>query len=306
MKPEHVIIILNNGSGLEDGPERKAKIADRFKHHGIPASFVTFDPGADLEKTARDTAAKSPNSTIVASGGDGTISGVAAGLAGLPNQFGIIASGTFNYFARSLNLPETVEEAIDVIARGKIRPTGIAMINDKVFLNNASIGAYAAILQTREGIYKRWGRSRVAAYWSVVKALATLRAPLKLTVTYDGKSFSHRTPIVFAISNAFQLNQMGLSGEDCIANGGMVLLIAPDTDRWGLFKHAAALALGVAKRQTDYQMHCSTEFTLEMSYKSRAVARDGELARMKGPFKLSMQPNALNLIVPESFDEPVR
>ncbi|KKM00064.1 hypothetical protein LCGC14_1808210, partial [marine sediment metagenome] len=219
MKPQHVIIILNNGSGLEDGPERKAKIAERFEHHGIPASFVTFDPGADLEKIAKDTALKSPNSTIVASGGDGTISGVSAGLAGLPNQFGMIASGTFNYFARSLNLPETVEEAIDVIARGKIRPTGIAMINDKVFLNNASIGAYAAILQTREGIYKRWGRSRVAAYWSVVKALATLRAPLKLTVTYDGKSFNHRTPIVFAISNAFQLNQMGLSGEDCIANG---------------------------------------------------------------------------------------
>lgn len=306
MKPEHVIIILNNGSGLEDGPERKAKIAERFEHHGIPASFVTFDPGADLEKIAKDTALKSPNSTIIASGGDGTISGVSAGLAGLPNQFGMIASGTFNYFARSLNLPETVEEAIDVIARGKIRPTGIAMINDKVFLNNASIGAYAAILQTREGIYKRWGRSRVAAYWSVVKALATLRAPLKLTVTYDGKSFNHRTPIVFAISNAFQLNQMGLSGEDCIANGGMVLLIAPDTNRWGLLKHAAALAFGVAKRQTDYQMHCSSEFTLEMSHKSRAVARDGELARMNGPFKLSMRPNALNLIVPEAFDEPVR
>ena len=306
MKPQHVIIILNNGSGLEDGPERKAKIAERFEHHGIPASFVTFDPGADLEKIAKDTALKSPNSTIIASGGDGTISGVSAGLAGLPNQFGMIASGTFNYFARSLNLPETVEEAIDVIARGKIRPTGIAMINDKVFLNNASIGAYAAILQTREGIYKRWGRSRVAAYWSVVKALATLRAPLKLTVTYDGKSFNHRTPIVFAISNAFQLNQMGLSGEDCIANGGMVLLIAPDTNRWGLFKHAAALAFGVAKRQTDYQMHCSSEFTLEMSHKSRAVARDGELARMNGPFKLSMRPNALNLIVPEAFDEPVR
>ena len=306
MKPQHVIIILNNGSGLEDGPERKAKIAERFEHHGIPASFVTFDPGADLEKIAKDTALKSPNSTIVASGGDGTISGVSAGLAGLPNQFGMIASGTFNYFARSLNLPETVEEAIDVIARGKIRPTGIAMINDKVFLNNASIGAYAAILQTREGIYKRWGRSRVAAYWSVVKALATLRAPLKLTVTYDGKSFNHRTPIVFAISNAFQLNQMGLSGEDCIANGRMVLLIAPDTNRWGLFKHAAALAFGMAKRQTDYKMHCSSEFTLEMSHKSRAVARDGELARMNGPFKLSMRPNALNLIVPESFDEPVR
>ncbi len=86
----------------------------------------------------------------------------------------------------------------------------------------------------------------------------------------------------------------------------MVLLVAPDTNRWGLFKHAAALALGVAKRETDYQMHCGNEITLEMPHKSRPVARDGELSRMKGPFKLHMQREALQLIVPAEFNEAVR
>ena len=182
MKPQRVIVILNKGSGRQDGTERKSRISDRFQHHDIPVSFVEFSPnGADLGQVAQSTAEANPDATIVASGGDGTISGVASGLAHVPNQMGIIPAGTFNYFARSLNLPETVDEAVDVIAKGVLRPTDIAKINGNAFLNNASIGAYAAILKTREGIYDRWGRSRVAAYWSVVKALATLRAPLRLT-----------------------------------------------------------------------------------------------------------------------------
>lgn len=306
MKPARAIVILNKGSGRENGDERKSLITERFKTHDIPVEFVEFEPGQNLEKIVSQTAKNSPDATIIASGGDGTISGVAAGLLGHDNQIGIIPSGTFNYFARSLNLPETVDEAIDVIAKGHIRPTDVSVINDKVFLNNASIGAYAAILQTREGIYKRWGRSRMAAYWSVIKALATLRAPLRLTVSVDGKSFHHRTPLVFAMSNAFQLNEMGLSGEECIADGGMVLLVAPDTNRWGLFKHAASLALGVAKQKTDYEIHCGSEIDLEMPHRARPVARDGELAKMKGPFKLRMKREALKIIVPPEFKEAVR
>ena len=306
MKPEQVVVILNKGSGRQDGTERKSRISDKFKSHGIETHFVEFSPGSDLVKITRKAAQDWPDATIVASGGDGTICGVAAGMVGQSNQMGIIPSGTFNYFARSLNMPETVEEAVDVIAHGKTRATDVSTINDKVFLNNASIGAYAAILQTREGIYQRWGRSRVAAYWSVVKALATLRSPLKLTVTVDGKSFKHRTPLVFVLSNAFQLNQMGLSGEDCIADGGMVLLVAPDTNRWGLFKHAAALGLGLAKRKTDYEMHCGNEIDLEMPHRSRPVARDGELAKMRGPFKLRMKRAALTLIVPPEATDTVR
>ena len=306
MKPSTVTIILNSGSGRKDGHTRKKSIADRFETHGIEAKFVTFEPNTDLAKIAEDVAKANPDITIVAAGGDGTICGVAAGLRGQPNQMGIIPSGTFNYFARSLDIPETVDEAVDVIASGLSRSTDIGIINDRVFLNNASIGAYAAILQTREGVYERWGRSRIAAYWSVAKALARFRSPLRLTITVDGKSFKHRTSLVFAITNAFQLKEMGLSGEECIAKGGMVLLIAPDTNRWKLFKHAASLALGIAKRETDYEMRCGNEIDLEMQNRSRPVACDGELERMEGPFRLRMQRDVLTLLVPTGSKAAIR
>jgi YegS/Rv2252/BmrU family lipid kinase len=306
MKPDNVTIILNSGSGRQDGEARRESIEDRFKHHGIKAKFVAFEPNSDLAKIAKDTAEKDPNTAIIAAGGDGTICGVAAGLRGQPNQMGIIPSGTFNYFARSLNIPETVDEAVDVIAAGLTRDTDIGMINDRVFLNNASIGAYPAILQTREGVYEKWGRSRIAAYWSVAKALARFRSPLKLNITVDGKSFKHRTSLVFAITNAFQLREMGLNGEECIENGGMVLLIAPDTNRWKLFKHAASLALGIAKPETDYEMHCGNDIDLDLRSQARPVACDGELSRMKGPFKLRMQRKALTLIVPAGSETAVR
>jgi diacylglycerol kinase family enzyme len=101
-------------------------------------------------------------------GGDGTICSVASGLLGSDNQMGIIPAGTFNHFARSLNLPETVDEAVNVITNGKIRSTNISVIND-------SIGAYAAILQTREGIYDRWGRCLLVGGKSIGNYASTAR-----------------------------------------------------------------------------------------------------------------------------------
>jgi hypothetical protein len=99
---------------------------------------------------------------------------------------------------------------------------------------------------------------------------------------------------------------MGLSGDKYIADGGMVLLVARDTNQRALFKHAASLALGIGKQKADYEMHCGTEINLELAHRARPVARDGELAKMKGPFKLRMRHQALNLIVPTGFCKSVR
>lgn len=182
----------------------------------------------------------------------------------------------------------------------------MARINDRVFLNNASIGAYAAILETREGVYRRWGRSRLAAYWSVAKTLITFRAPMRLEVEVEGKTYHHRTAIAFAINNAFQLDQMGIEGRDCIEEGKMVLLIAPDTTRMGLMKHALALALGRARHRTDYEMHCASEIRIKARGRDRLVARDGEQARQKGPFHFAIDPEPQPVLTPVGAPAGVR
>jgi diacylglycerol kinase family enzyme len=129
---------------------------------------------------------------------------------------------------------------------------------------------------------------------------------LRITLTVDGAQHTYRTPLVFAINNAFQLDQMGLGGRECIEAGKLVVMVAPNTSRFGLLWNAAMLAFGMAKKETDYHMHCGTEIDIEMRRKSRPVARDGELGRMKGPLKLRIQRDALNLIVPADLDREVR
>ena len=67
----------------------------------------------------------------------------------------MIPLGTFNYVARSLGLPETPEEAVAVLAAGETRPLPLGEVNGRVFLNNASLGAYAKILETRASSARR-------------------------------------------------------------------------------------------------------------------------------------------------------
>ena len=157
--------------------------------------------------------------TIVAAGGDGTICGIAAQLAGTGSRMGVLPLGTFNYFARSLGLPEELEEAVRVVAEGHLRAIPVGEVNGRVFLNNASLGAYAAILFRRERVYRRWGRSRLAAYWSVITTLLCFRVSLDATVTVDGAMRQFRTPLIFVAKNAHQLDHFELAGADCVRAG---------------------------------------------------------------------------------------
>ena len=99
---------------------------------------------------------------------------------------------------------------------------------------------------------------------------------------------------------------MGLGGADCIADGNMVLLVAPDTNRWGMLKLALTLAFGMARRKVDYEMHCGTDIQIEMAQKRRHVARDGELDKMHGPFRLTLSQKTLEILVPHSLKDHIR
>ncbi len=275
MSSKRAIVILNRGSGRQDGDQAENTIRSAFARHGITAEFIHTDKRNDPASAARE-ALSSGEGIIAVAGGDGTISGVSSAMVDHDRPLGIIPQGTFNYFARSMGIPENLEEAVDVIAAGDSRPVHVATINGETFLNNASIGAYPAILKTREGIYRRWGRSRIAAYWSVIKALMDFRTSLKLTIVVDGKESQLRTPLVFA------------------------------TYRFGLLRHAVALATGRAKHHTDYEMLCGSEIEIRMKQRKRYVARDGEIAVMRGPYRLTRASSPIHIFIPSTTGKTVR
>ncbi|MEQ8921649.1 MAG: diacylglycerol kinase family protein [Roseovarius sp.] len=292
-----ICVIMNGKSGRRDTDGVPGQIRQALSNRAPSAELRILDSGSDLLPATRK-AVKEGFDMIVAAGGDGTVSGVASVLRGTGVTMGILPLGTFNYFARSLDIPTEIPAAVDLLCEGAARPVRIARINDRVFLNNASLGAYPAILKTREDVYRRWGRRRIAAYWSVLVTLVTLRRPLRVRIEADDKVLERRTPLIFAVNNAFQLNQIGLQGEEDIAKGRLALFIAPDTNRWGMLRNALLLALGLAEREKEFDFLAADRIRIINNERRHDIACDGERDRMKAPYDLQVIENELKVVAP--------
>ncbi len=297
-KPD-IRVILNIGSGKRRGQALVDELEAAFSRYPGRFSLDRVKPGTDIAAEARG-AVEEGYQTVVACGGDGTISGVAQGVAGTEARMGVLSFGTFNYFARSLGLPDSTEDKVRVLIEGEPRAINIGAVNGEVFLNNASLGAYARILENREDIYRRFGRSRVAAFWSVFTTLADSRAPMRLRVIVDGKERRARTPLAFVASNAYQLDEFGLEGADCVRNGEFALYLAPDGSPRQLIGFALRLGLRSLKAKRDFELVCGREIVIETAKQRRLVARDGERSYLASPFRFEMRAGGLTVLVPKA------
>ena len=292
-----ICIVLNRGSGRRsrDAVARIRAAMDRhpgrFALRAVPRRA---DPGAVARRAAEEGVA-----TLVAAGGDGTIGAVAEVAARQGLTLGVVPMGTFNFFARGLGLPEDLDAAMDLIARGPTRRVALAEVNGRVFLNNASLGLYPAILARREGTYRRWGRSRMAAHWSVLATFARFHRPLSLRVVVDGKTIRTRTPLVFVARSGYQLERFGLRGAEEARDGRFALFLAPDSSRLQLLVFAVRLAWRSMREGRDYAFASGRSIDIETRSPRRLVARDGERERMEAPFRFRMLDDALSVIAPD-------
>jgi diacylglycerol kinase family enzyme len=235
---------------------------------------------------------------VIAAGGDGTQSAVAGALAGTGVAMGILPGGTFNYFARDLGVGETIDDALETLRDGRLEPVDVGDANGLKFLNNISLGAYPQILKTREGIYKRWGRSRLAAYWSVLVALRRLRRPMQLVARVDGQSQTYTSALVFVARSAYQLDSFGLDGADAIRAGQFAVLIAKAKKPLPLMRSAVRLAFGNSAKDSDFDLIITDELQIETPGRRQLVAHDGEKTVLTSPFRLSVQHGALHVLRP--------
>lgn len=294
-----IYIVLNGAAGDEKHASLREDIERAFEQAGRTCTIVETSEGTDPHTIASrglDDGAE----IVVAAGGDGTINAVASALVGSTARLGILPLGTFNFVARRFGISTAIEEAVDTIVHGDDGQLAVGMVNDAVFLNNASLGVYAAILAEREKLYRQWGRSRLVAGLSVGKALLHPPEPLKLSLHEGGRVVQHSAAMVFAAINPFQLELFGLKGHDCAARGDLAVFVVPDTSRAALAGYTAALATGEFSRFSDVELVCANSVTIETQEKEMTVVRDGERKVMNGPFHFSVKADALTLRVPPS------
>lgn len=292
-----ICIILNTGAGSGKDAAFHEELEAALGRHPGRFRVERVDGGTRLRPSIR-RAMDSGFRTIAAAGGDGTIGAVAQEIAATGILLGVIPLGTFNYVARGLGIPLDLADAIDTLAAVEASPFLVGEVNDRIFLNNASLGIYPAILEQREGVYRRFGRSRIAAHWSVVKTFVRLYRPLSIKVTVDGKAMRTRTPLVFIARSAYQMELFGLEGAEEVRNGRFAIFLAPDVGRLGLMSYALRLAWGGLRAGRDVEQLFGEDILIETRGYDRLVARDGERARLQTPLRFRVRRDALQVIAP--------
>ncbi len=150
-----IIEILLNPRSSRCTPADAERIAATIQGHDV--SVTTLEEDADVETLAR-AAVERGASVVVAGGGDGTVSSVAAALVGTEVALGILPLGTSNSIASALGLPTSVEGACEVIGRNRRRAIDTASIGGRSMLLMATIGLHArAVTEATDDAKARLG-----------------------------------------------------------------------------------------------------------------------------------------------------
>ncbi len=96
---------------------------------------------------------------MIASGGDGTVSGVVTGMVNSQVPMGILPAGTGNALARDLGIPMNMEAALGLIGDDhEIQTMDVMDVNGDYYILNASVGISAEImLDTPRGEKRKFG-----------------------------------------------------------------------------------------------------------------------------------------------------
>ena len=139
-------LIMNPKSG--GGKVGRFDLKRKAEELGAEVFLIGGSQPVDVAEVARAAVASGADLLGVA-GGDGTqarVAGVAAEY-GLP--FVVISAGTRNHFALDLGLDrEDPSACLGALTDGVELLVDLGMINDRVFVNNASFGAYAEVVES--------------------------------------------------------------------------------------------------------------------------------------------------------------
>lgn len=301
--PSQAVVILNASAGGGCGAGLADSLVHKFQAHGLSVQVTLAASGDEMTEAAR-RAIKQGVQIVVAGGGDGTMNAVASVLVGTDIALGVLPLGTLNHFAKDLHIPLGLDEAISTIAEGPCIKVDTGEINDRIFLNNSSLGLYPDAVRDRERQQRRLGRGKWPAFfWACVTALR--RYPfLDVEISLDNETYQRRTPFVFIGNNDYVMEGFNIGVRERLDGGNLSLYAVQRTGRLGLLTLAVRALFGQLRQTREFDRLSAKKIVIGTRHKQIRVATDGEVSRMSTPLQYRLRPASLTVIVPK--DGPVK
>ncbi len=146
--------------------------------------------------------------------------------------------------------------------------------NDRLFLNNVSLGLYARLVHRRE---RHRRRSEVFARLRALGLLA--RRPRPLGITIDGRPVEAR--VVLVANNAYKLELLSIGERERLDEGRLHLYVAHG---W---------------LPTSWDDEAGERFTIDAAAGRLRAAVDGEPEELETPLRFEIRPQALRVLLPQ-------
>ncbi|HEX8367274.1 MAG TPA: diacylglycerol kinase family protein [Pyrinomonadaceae bacterium] len=289
-------VIINAGSGSVEREETERRLVELFEENGVEANILMAASGDEIAAFAQKAAAGNAE-IIVAGGGDGTISAIAARVIKARKTLGILPLGTLNNFSKDLRIPQDLKKAVRVIVEGNTGQIDVGEVNGRIFVNNSSIGLYPRLVRRRERQQKLGRGKWSAAFWAALKILK--RSPffaVKLE-TENGERVV-KTPFVFIGNNQYEMEFLNIGKRARLDDGKLSVYFLHKSGRRGLFMLFLRTLFGRLRQAQDFEEINIEEITIETRKKQMLVAFDGEVEFLETPLCYKIQPKVLRVIVP--------
>jgi diacylglycerol kinase family enzyme len=286
----HPVLIMNLKSG--GGKAERFGLAEECGRRGIEA--IVLKPGDDLLQLAEDAVSRGAD-VIGMAGGDGSQALVAtvASRRGVPHV--CVPAGTRNHFALDLGLNrDDVVGALDAFTEGVERTIDLAVVNGRVFVNNASLGLYAQVVQSPE---YRDAKFRTAASM-LPDLLGPDATPLDLRFTGPDGTDVPTAQLILVSNDPYQLDHIGGRGtRERLDAGVLGILAARIGDAADARQFVALEAAGQVRRFRGWQEWNASRFEVS-SGAPVDIGVDGEALLMDPPLVFESRPGALRVRLP--------
>jgi len=294
-----VKLIANPSSGNPaDATTRLEKVTRCLLDLGINVDVALAHPTTAAVKIAKKAVRKG-YSTVIAMGGDGTISAVVRGIAGSDVHLGIIPAGTENDIATSLGIPEDLEKACALIASDHTRDLDLARISTKkekkfVFFLVTTVGLTSALYPDVKDV----PHGDLSNIKDAVMTFLHAKPNPKVFLTLDDESRIEVETMLVTITNMPLIAAKNLVAPNASSEDGLLdIAVYPNFSKSDLLAYFAKSAEqretpdGTIQRYRARKIRIKTDPKLE-------IAAEG-IPLGKGTAKIKVLPRALRVIAPE-------
>jgi diacylglycerol kinase family enzyme len=276
---------MNPRSG--GGKVDKFDLAGKARSLGAEVALLEGPTTVDVAALARQAVTAGADLLGVA-GGDGTQALVAGIAAECRIPFMVISAGTRNHFAMDLGLDRSdPSTCLDALTDGVELRVDLGTIGGRTFVNNASFGAYAAVVQS-----PAYRDDKTATTLDLLPDLLVGNRGPRLTLRVGDKVVTGAQAILVS-NNPYAADDVaGLGRRDHLDTGVLGVLAITVSG-------AASAAMLVRRRRSKALTLASAgEAVIDADASSIPVGIDGEAVSMPVPVRCAIQAGALRVRVP--------